>query len=117
MNAGVYNIIIEQGATFELNLEWEFDDGSPVDLTGYQGARMQVRKNFRSLDPVLSLTSDDGDIVLGTTDGTISVKASPQATATIDIPCGVYDLELVDPNGEVVRLIQGQAYISPEVTR
>jgi hypothetical protein len=117
MSAGVHNITIEQGATFALPIVWRDGEGDPIDLTGYQGARMQVRRTYKSTDTLLSLTSEDDDIILGTTDGTITVTASAQATAAIDAKCGVYDLELIDPDGNVVRLLKGEVSIDPEATR
>jgi hypothetical protein len=117
MSAGVHNITIEQGATFTLPIVWRDGEGDPIDLTGYQGARMQVRRTYKSPDTLLSLTSEDGDIVLGTTDGTITVTASAEATAAINAKCGVYDLELVDPYDVVIRLLKGEVVIDPEATR
>ena len=116
MTAGTHDITIEQGATFTLSLVWKDPTDVPYDLTGYT-ARMQVRKAFGTADPMLSLTSTDGDIVLGGVDGTIVVTASATATAAMDGNQGVYDLELVAPGGAVTRLLQGVVEISLEVTR
>lgn len=116
MAAAEYDITIEQGATFKLNLLWEDPAGDPIDVTGYT-ARMQVREKYTSTTTLLSLTSAAGDIVLGDTAGTIDITASAVATAAIDEKRGVYDLELVSPGGEVTRLIRGCVTITPEVTR
>ena len=42
--AAVYDITIEQGATFRLSLVWKDSSNVPVNLTGYT-ARMQVRRS------------------------------------------------------------------------
>lgn len=116
MAAGTYDITIEQGATFTLNLRWLDSEGTPIDITGYT-ARMQVRRKYSDKTSVLSLTSQDNEIILGDSLGTIDVTASDEKTAAINIKAGVYDLELETPSGDVVRLVQGTAVISPEATK
>ena len=120
MPATSYDIIIEQGATFTLNLLYRDDAGTPFDLTGYS-ARMQVRETFASETALLSLSSSaGGGITLGGAAGTISIEASDEATAAIPTRqsiYGVYDLELVAGDGKAFRLLQGNAEVRPEVTR
>ena len=113
--AARHNILIEQGATFLLNLIWKDSEGDPIDLSGYT-ARMQVRRKVTSPDTLLSLTTENGGITLGGAAGTISVVAQAHQTDDISEKIGVYDLELVT-NGTVYRLIEGCVTISPEVTR
>lgn len=116
MASEIYDITIEQGATFPLSLVWKDSLGVPVNLTGYT-ARMQLRETYTSATPIFDLTSAGGAIVLGGALGTIVVTASATITGAITIKRGVYDLELTSPLGVVTRLIEGTAYITPEVTR
>jgi hypothetical protein len=110
------NIVIEQGATFELPIVWK-SGGVPVDLTGYT-ARMQVRAEIAASAPLLTLTTENARIVLGTDDGAILLTVEADATAALTADRGFYDLELVAPiTGHVRRLIQGRVRIAPEVTR
>lgn len=128
MLAGIYDLNIEQGASWTFDMTWKDDQGDPVDLTGYS-ARMKVRKSYQS-SVVLALTTADGDITLGGVLGTIEIAAS--ATTTSEIPIDynslsinsgkqcqvmVYDLELESGSGTVTRLLQGSAYVYPEATR
>ena len=115
MAAGVYDITIEQGATFTMSLTWKDSTGSPVNLTGYT-ARMQVRTNYEAESTLVSLTSSGGDITLGGALGTIAVTIAATATQSLQLDEAVYDLELVN-GATVTRLIQGRAIISREVTR
>jgi selenophosphate synthetase-related protein len=115
MAAGVYDITIEQGATFTMSLTWKDSTGSPVNLTGYT-ARMQVRENYEAESTLVSLTSSGGDITLGGALGTIAVTIAASATQLLQLDEAVYDLELVN-GATVTRLIQGRAIISREVTR
>jgi len=115
MAAGQHDITIEQGATFQMVVTWEYND-TPIDLTGYT-ARMQVRRTHKSTTALLDFTTENGAITLGGALGTITVVGA--ATLTDDVPAKpcVYDLELVSSGGIVTRLIEGAATITPEVTR
>lgn len=115
MAAADYDLLIEQGATFDLSIVWKDNAGTPIDITGYS-ARMQIRKTYDSA-PVISLTSAvGGGIVLGGVDGTIDITISANTTDDITILRGRYDLEL-ELAGVVTRLIQGSVDISREVTK
>ena len=128
MLAGVYNINVEQGASWTLDLTWKDDAGTPIDLTGYS-ARMMVRSAYSGI-AVLTLTSADGDIVLGGALGTIQITATADQTTAIEIDykslvvadskpaqAMVYDIEMIDTDGIVTRILQGVANIFPEATR
>lgn len=111
-----YDLEIKQGATLSLTATWKDSTGTAVNLTGYT-ARMQVRATYDSSSTILSLTSGSG-ITLGGSAGTIAITASATTTAALSAPwSGVWDLELVSGGGEVTRLLEGAATVSPEVTR
>jgi len=111
-----YDLEIKQGATLSLTATWKDSSGAAVNLTGYT-ARLQVRATYDSSSTILSLTSAAG-ITLGGAAGTIAITASATTTAALTAPfSGVYDLELVSGGGEVTRLLEGTATVSPEVSR
>lgn len=110
------NLVINQGATFRHKFTWQDGKKRPVDLTGYT-ARLQARESIESAAAIINLTTENGGIVLGGTTGTITLHLSAAATAAIMIKKLVYDLELVAPNGDVIRLVGGTISVSPEVTR
>jgi len=111
-----YDLEIKQGATLSLTATWKDSTGTAVNLTGYT-ARLQVRATYDSSSTILSLTSAAG-ITLGGAAGTIAITASATTTAALTAPfSGVYDLELVSGGGEVTRLLEGTATVSPEVSR
>lgn len=117
------DLVMYQGASWDYQLTWTTTSGTvttPVNLTGYS-ARMQVRETFASTTSILSLTSGSG-ITLGGTAGTIYLEANATTTAGVaspETPSTVYsyDLELVSPAGYVTRLVNGNFFIDPEVTR
>lgn len=116
MAAGLYDFTIEQGATFQIDLTWKDQSLDPVDITGYT-ARMQIRASVTDPTVLLELTTEDGLIILGTTDGKITLFLDAVTTAAITWDRGVYDLELVSPTGYVTRLLKGNITIDKEVTR
>lgn len=114
--AVAYNITIDQGADFFLNVTYDNPDGTPVNITGYT-AEMQVRTNPNSPTAVLTLTNGSGITITGSS-GLVAIHATATQTRAIDEGPYVYDLEITAPTGGVVtRLIQGQALVSAEVTR
>lgn len=116
MIAGVYNINLDQGATFERFLTVKNADGTLLNLFGYQ-ARMHIRREIDDEDYLAVLSTENGRIVLSGTDGTAYLTLPPEVTSTLGRDC-VYDLELVDPASQkVYRLLKGLIRVSPEVTR
>jgi hypothetical protein len=114
--AGPYNITCEQGATFKRSISWTDSKKVPHDLTGYT-ARMQVRATVDSSSVILSLTTENGRITVGS--GTYNINLLVNATTTAALTPGqyVYDLEVVSGGGEVTRIVQGNFKVSAEVTR
>lgn len=128
MAAGIYDIIIEQGADWHLVLTWKKANGEAMDLAGY-AARMQVRETFSTKSKVFDLTNENGLITFpgsGVIELNIpaatsaAVPVNPAKTAWIDGKQAqqlAFDLELVAPGGAVTRLLQGAALFVPEVTK
>jgi hypothetical protein len=115
--ASTYDITIDKGATFSLTLNWKDGDGAPVNLA-YCTARMQIRKTIKDAgDPYFTLTTENGGIVLGGADGSIALTISATDTAATPATRGVYDLEIVNLDGVVTRLLSGDVEFTLEVTR
>lgn len=109
-------LVICQGATFRATWTFQSPSGAPINLTGCI-ARMQVRANITDPVALVNLTTGNGGITLGGAAGTIGLYISDAATAAFTWKVGVWDFELVWPNGDVDRLAQGTITVSPEVTR
>lgn len=116
MAAASYDLLIEQGATFIKDLVWKDSTGTAIDVTGYT-ARMQIRRNKSAVDVLLTATTENGYITMGTTDGAIDIEIPDTVTAALTATRGMYDLEVISPGGVVTRLIEGTVEISREVTR
>ena len=115
MAAGTYNITIEQGATFRLHLALT-DGTEPTPLDDYVG-RMQLRQKVAAAEVLYALTTENGGLTIDGPAGTIDLYISDEDTASFTFKSAVYDLELEDLAGEVVRVLQGTVRLSPEVTR
>lgn len=114
--AVAYNVVIDQGADWFLNVNYDNPDGTPVNITGYTAA-LQLRSLPTDPTSVLSLTTGAGITITGVT-GLIAIRATAIQTRAIDEGIYYYDLEITAPSTAVVtRIIQGQADVSPEVTR
>jgi|WetSurMetagenome_2_1015567.scaffolds.fasta_scaffold07129_6 hypothetical protein len=119
--AGIKNITIEKGTTYNTIFTWSTKDNlgvkTPVDISTWS-ARAQMREEYESTTPVVSLTSSPAaGITLGGAAGTIELKIAAADTSLISIESGVWDLELQDSMGNVVRLLEGKVTFKPEVTR
>lgn len=110
-----YNVEIDQGADWFLNVTYEQPAGTPVNITGYTSA-LQLRSLPTDTTAVLSLSTGSGITITGAS-GLVAVHATAAQTRAIDEGVYYYDLEITSQSGIVTRLVQGQAYVSAEVTR
>jgi hypothetical protein len=103
------NFVIDQGATFSIDVTVTDEDNLPFDLTGYSG-RSQLRKHYTSSN------SHSFTVQLGGNTGIINLSLTNTQSANIVAGRYVYDVEIFTANS-VLRVIEGIATIAPEVTR
>jgi hypothetical protein len=112
-------LLIECGTTFKaaLRLSQKVNKvKTPIDLTGYS-ARMQIRASVAAPAVLLDFTVANGRIIIDEPNGIIRLRLEEADTSAITWKQGVFDLEVIQPNGDVFRLIQGAVRTSPETTR
>lgn len=108
------DLVIPQGATWEIHWPVLNLDGTPTDLTTW-GVRAQVRANVNAVTVLYEWNSAAANVSLLTGEVVLSVPASDSsAWVWTD---GVYDVELFQSDGTVIRLTQGQIKVNKEVTR
>ncbi len=126
MSAGKYSFVIEQGATFTIQLDYKDSSANPIDLSGYSG-KMQIRPTVTSdiiyLTLSSSLSADGSGLNFSgsgglnpPTSGTIGVIIAADTSNTLNFDQAVYDLEIYKQS-TVTRLIEGQVKLSKQVTR
>jgi hypothetical protein len=122
MAAGKYALLIEQGATLDLQLEYKDSANVPIDVSLYTGV-LQIRPDYADNTATVYITlespSVDGTgIDFGNEDGMIYIKMSDTTTTALTFDTAVYDFEITDTDtGKVTRLLQGTVKLSKEVTR
>lgn len=112
MSAARYNLVIDQGSDFALDLAIS-EDGSIKDLTGFSArAQMRSTKSSSTVAATFNCT------IPAPTSGTIRMSLSNTVSSSISAGTYVYDLEIFTlGDASVTRLIQGDVTLTQEVTR
>ncbi len=88
---------------------------TPVDLSAYTSARMQIKDEVGGVEQVL-LTTGNGRLTLDNVAKRISLHIPSAVTQALTISSGVYDLELITSTGEVDACASGKVTVCDEVT-
>lgn len=136
LSPATIDVIIPQGSDVQEFYQLYADEAQtiPLDLSAFK-ARAMLRKSYDSKAPLLSLTSDDGTVMLGAevvggqvvqgspTNGGVAILYKNLDTTKIRftndaLEC-VRDLEVYTTgvNPKVRRIVQGTVTILREVTR
>ena len=113
MTAANYNLVIDQGSDYALNLNIK-EAGSVKDLTGYNArAQMRPTKTSSTLSGSFTCT-----ILFPASEGNIKMELSNAVSSAMAPGLYYYDLEIyTSGDGIVKRLIQGEVTLNQEVTR
>ena len=106
--AKTYDLLVEAGATYSISFIYKNKQGVPFDLTGYE-VMSQVRNI--STDELMfspSIETDDAN-------GVVILSMSASQTALLVNNPYVYGVEL--HGDDVIRLVQGKVFVSPEVVK
>jgi len=114
--AAKHDFIIDRGSFFQRTLTIKDTNGNPVDLTNYD-AEMDIRITAFSEETALQLDTPSNSIVLGGTEGTISIIINPTVTEALSLPVAVYDIKLIPPSDEAEFILYGNLKINRTVTR
>jgi hypothetical protein len=89
---------------------------APIDLS-LCTARAQVREKLTSTAALIELTTENGGIVIDVEKAMVTVIFTAEITAQITAKKGVFDLEIVMPDGTVMAYPQTLIKFEGEVTR
>lgn len=119
--AATIDLSIDQGTHFKRVLTINGNETPtplPKDLTGYSFSG-QARAAYAATTAAFSFTftirtQSGGDL------GKVEMSLTPADTSAITLTAAkayVYDVEMTDADGNVMRIFQGKATLNPEVTR
>ena len=112
MSAAHYNIEVDQGSDFSIDVEVKEDD-VVKNLTGYS-ARAQAREAEEDSSASFSFTCT----IPTPSNGVVKMELPAATSSSATAGQYVYDLEIhTSGDATVKRLIQGSVTINPEVTR
>lgn len=109
--AFIANLYVEAGATFTREITYTNEDGTLFDLTDYT-AELQVRTTVTSETVTITKTPS-----IDVPTAKISWAFTAAETATLTASKYVWALELTHTDGTVIRLVEGDITVSPEVVR
>lgn len=108
----VFNLIINQGETYDVTTTCLTTSGTPVDMNGYS-IRGKVRYSYGSTGVLVNLSPT----IVNPTSGIINISLTPQQTAALPVTMAVYDIEKYDAiESGITRVLQGSVTVTPEVT-
>lgn len=110
MCSGYYNLNIYQGASFQVQVNFQDALGNLQNLSGYSGnCGMKLHYGDTGVLAYLNV-----DFPTGQT-GTINLSMPASGTAALPVTQALYELDLADPNGNIFTYLYGYANISPQV--
>ena len=107
----IANLFIDQGTDFSVTVDVTDTDGSVLNLDGYT-ASAQIRKTYTS-----SSVSATFGTSISASAGQVTLTLSDTVTAGLSAGRYVYDLNIESSGGQVTRVVEGQAIVTPGVTR
>lgn len=103
------NLIIEQGTTYNQEIELSDSSGNSINLYGYS-ANAQIRKHYTSLNVAATFVCN----VMS--NGLIIISLDANSTANIWYGRYLYDIVLTNANGVITRVQEGIVTVTPQIT-
>jgi hypothetical protein len=111
------NLTVYQGADYQASLEVRDESSVLMDLTGYT-FRGQARTDYSAASPSLEFDFTIRDQV--SEPGVVDMRITAADTSALSISkrtTYLYDIEMVDTNSIVKRIVEGRLELYPEVTK
>lgn len=111
------NLTVYQGADYQQSLEVRDESSVLMDLTGYT-FRGQAKVAYADANPVLEFEFTLRD--QGTEPGVVDMRITAADTSALSISKRTtykYDIEMVDTDSIVRRVVEGNIDLHPEVTK
>lgn len=107
--ASAYDFSIDQGSVLELTLVAVDNNGTPLNLSGYQ-AQGKIKYQYGDASSLLPLTTSIDNSYVS---GLINISLTAEQTAALPVTKAVYDIELLGSGNYVSKVFNGYAEINP----
>ena len=107
----IANLYIDQGTDYTITVDVTDSAGDILDLTDYT-ATAQIRKTYTSSSLSATFTTS-----ISAAAGQVTISLTDTQTSALEAGRYVYDLNIESGTGVKTRVIEGQAVITPGVTR
>jgi hypothetical protein len=107
----IANLYIDQGTDYTITVDVTDSAGDILDLTDYT-ATAQIRKTYTSSSLSATFTTSIAAVA-----GQVTISLTDTQTSALEAGRYVYDLNIESGTGVKTRVIEGQAVITPGVTR
>jgi len=107
----IANLFIDQGTDFSVTVDVTDSAGEILDLDGYS-ASAQIRKTYSSSTVSASFSTSIAEAA-----GQVTLSLTDTQTSGLVAGRYVYDLNIESSGGVKTRVIEGQAIVTPGVTR
>ena len=107
----IANLYIDQGTDYTITVDVTDSAGDILDLTDYT-ATAQIRKTYTSSSLSATFTTS-----IAAAAGQVTISLTDTQTSALEAGRYVYDLNIESAGGVKTRVIEGQAVVTPGVTR
>jgi|TARA_B110000858_G_scaffold178806_1_gene214902 hypothetical protein len=107
----IANLFIDQGTDFSIVVDVSDATGEILNLSGYTSAG-QIRKTYGSSTISATFTCTNNNAA-----GQVTMSLTDTQTSALTPGRYVYDMNITSAAGITTRVVEGQAIITPGVTR
>lgn len=107
----IANIFIDQGTDFSITVDVTDTSGGALNMSGYSAAA-QIRKTYGSSTVSSTFTTSIAEAT-----GQVTLSLTDTQTTALESGRYVYDLNVTSGGGQTTRVVEGQAIVTPGVTR
>lgn len=107
----IANIFIDQGTDYEVTIDVTDTSDNIIDLNGYSAAA-QIRKTYSS-----ATASGTFTCTVQEASGQVTMALTDTQTTALEAGRYVYDMTVTSSGGNKTRVVEGQAIVTPGVTR
>ena len=107
----IANLYIDQGTDYSITVDVTDSAGDTLDLSNYT-ASAQIRKTYTSTSVSETFSTTISELA-----GQVTLSLTDTQTSGLEGGRYVYDLNITSNGGVTSRVIEGQAIVTPGVTR